>query len=199
MITRYQLSLNFYSKLFRLSPEDRTPAKADPHRNEGGNLQTKLQSSNAVSLSLFIVLLFSSPTDASLSNNICLKTFKTTKNTIYSLNKGALLQNSYSQQLFTQVYQQLPLLERGELSQKEAQEYVLQLEQLIQHLEKNLSQTDKRLQLLDSYLTPALENIPNIISSIKSDSTLKYESLDTQVILRLVLSTLSQHLFAYLT
>ena len=148
-------------------------------------------------LFLFIVLFFNSFVDASLSDK-CLKIFKP-KNTAYSLNKDTLLQTPHSQLLFTQVYQQLSALEGAELSHKETQQYVLQLEQLIQHLEKNSNQTSARLQLLDSYLTPALQKLSDIISFIKNGSALKYESLDTQIILRLILSTFSQHLPAYLT
>ena len=146
----------------------------------------------------FVIILFiNSAVSASLSSK-CLKIFKS-KKAIYSLNDKSLLQNPYSQTVFQQVYQQLPLLEESDLSQKETQKYILQLERLIQHLEKDLNQTNRRLKLLDSYLTPALKKLPNIISSIKSEPALKHESLDTQTILHLTLSTFSRHLLAYLT
>ena len=125
----------------------------------------------------------------------CFKLFKT-KSTVYSLHSP--LQNTYSKKIFEQVYQQLHLIEGTELSQKETQIYILQLEQLIQLLEKNSEQTQKRIKLLDSNLTPALQQLPNIISFIKNESA-KHESLDTQTILRLTLSTFSLHLYTYLS
>ncbi|MDE0092332.1 MAG: hypothetical protein OXN83_03490 [Oligoflexia bacterium] len=128
----------------------------------------------------------------------CYSIFKT-KNVSYSLNENSLLKNPYSQLIFEKVYQQLPLLEEAGLSKIEIKKYNLLLEQLIQKLEKGSYQQSQRLQLLNSYLTPALRNIPNIISFIKSESALKYESLDTQTILKLTLSTVSLHLQAYLT
>ena len=164
------------------------------HRN---NCYNKNSNKFNLKLLLFIALFFSPLANTSLSDK-CLGLFKT-KNTVYSLNKNTTLTNSYSQKLYKYVYQQLPTLEGEALSHKETQQYILQLEQLIQLLEKNLNQSNKRLQLLDSYLTPALKKLPNIISFIKSESALKHESLDTQTVLRLTLSTFSKHLHTYLT
>ena len=115
-----------------------------------------------------------------------------------SLNKESPLQNSYSQLLFEKVYQQIPSLEETGLSKTEMKRYNLLLEQLIQALEKGSHQQSQRLQLLDSYLTPALKKAPEILSFIKSDTAVKYESLDKQMILKLMLSTFSQHLRSYL-
>ena len=74
------------------------------------------------------------------------------------------------------------------------------MENLIHELEKNSNQYNQRLQLLDPYLTPALNNMSDITSFIvKNDLSVKYESIDTQTTLKLMLSTFSQHLHAYLS
>ena len=142
-------------------------------------------------------LFFNSVSQAGLVDK-CRRIFKT-QNVTYSLSDSAPLKNHYSQIVFEQVYQQLSLLEGDSLSTAETQKYILQLESLIQYLETNSVQKDKRLELLDPYLSPALKKIPDIISFIKSESALKYESLDTQTILQLALSTFSRHLHAYLS
>lgn len=155
----------------------------------------KISGRLSLKLFLFTALLLNPIANASIK---CFNIFKT-KKVIYSLNKDSPLTSSYSKLILKKVYQQLPLLEGIELTYKETQNYTLQLEQLIQLLEKNSNQTEKRLELLDSYLTPALKKLPKIISFVKSESALKHESLDTQTILRLTLSTLSLHLYTYLT
>ena len=153
---------------------------------------------NRISL-FFVATLFFSPSHASLPILNKCRGFFQIKSVQYSLHhQNKTLQNSYSQLIFEQVYQQIPLLEETTLSIQEKQKYILQLEKLIQNLEKNSLQTNNRLLLLDPYLTPALKNTPDIISFIKSDSALKYESLDAKTVLQLILSTLSQHLMSYL-
>ena len=150
-----------------------------------------------IKLFLFVSLYFSANAKISLLDK-CHKIFKP-KTVQQSLNKETSLQNPYSQLLFEKIYQQLPLLEGTGLSKTEMKKYNLLLELLIQKLEKGSYQQNQRLQLLDSYLTPALQKAEEILSFIKSDTAVKYESLDTQMILRLILSALSQHLFSYLT
>ena len=146
---------------------------------------------------LVVFLYFSASAKISVLDK-CREMFKS-KNVQQSLNKETALKNPYSQLLFEKVYQQIPSLEGTGLSKTEMNKYNFLLEQLIQKLEKGSYQQNQRLQLLDSYLTPALQKTSEIISFIKSDTAVKYESLDTQMVLQLILSTLSQQLLAYLT
>ena len=142
-------------------------------------------------------LLFNPTSQAGLADK-CYKIFKV-KNITYSLNNSHSLKNPYSQLIFEKVYKQLDSIEGNRLSKTETQKYVLQLESLVKYLETNSAQKDKRLNLLDPYLSPALKKLPDMISFIKSESALKYESLDTQTILHLTLSTFSRHLHTYLS
>ena len=173
--------------------------KSDIHSQKLKQDRYKFRSKIANKIgTLFVVILFFNPLAHTSLSNKCFRLFNK-KSVTYSLEQNTSLQNPYSQLVFTQVYQQLSLLEGAEFSYEETQQFALKLEKLIQHLEKNSHQAKTRLKLLDSYLTPALENTTHIVSFIKSDSVLKYESLDTKTILQLIFATFSQHLHAYLT
>ncbi|MCY4321639.1 MAG: hypothetical protein OXC37_04480 [Bdellovibrionaceae bacterium] len=104
--------------------------------------------------------------------------------------------------IVSHLYEYLPLLEGNYLSEKETKNYILQTEKLIQLMEENSIKTYKRFEILEPYLTPALKKTSQIIyfmQSKQNELNEKYEYLDTKTILNLILSTLSQHLYTYLT
>ena len=108
-------------------------------------------------------------------------------------------ENLYAHEVFFSVYKNLVSL-KGVLPPAEIQSYVSQLEKVMDLFENHSSHMKPRLKVLeDSQFLESLKSFPKMIEFIKSDKVKNYESLDTQNIIKLVLSTFSQHTLTYLT
>ena len=116
----------------------------------------------------------------------------------YNLSKNTKWNNSYAQELFSSVYQQISQLEKKEFSDKEIKNYTSQLERLINFIHtSSSSDVTNRLDRMGSHLSSAIKAFPEIVSFVQSDKFLSYP-LNANQILQLILSTFSQHIEAYL-
>ena len=117
----------------------------------------------------------------------------------YSFSAQAEWKSPYAKELFSSVYQQLPILEKEGWSSKEIQPFVSSIEELLHYIENSSDQTVKsRLELINSRLSSAFQAVPAIFSFVNSGKAEGYESLDVKGVLKLVLATLSYHTMAYL-
>jgi len=128
----------------------------------------------------------------------CLSYFKS-PDVKYNLSPKQGENNVYSKNLYFFVYRQLHHLEQKELSVKEAQNYVSQLENLIELINSPTLKNQQNLKLIKEELLLATKAFPKIVSFVKSEKILDYPDLDKNLILKLVLSTFSKHIKAYLT
>ena len=126
--------------------------------------------------------------------------FRSDDSVKYNLSENASWTNSYAQEVFSFVYQQIPLLEGQVLSHTEVKNYMSYFEKLIDQLESSSdSSVRSRLELMNSHLSGAVKAFPMIVSFINGGRASEYESLDANTVVKLVLSTFSQHTMAYLT
>lgn len=116
----------------------------------------------------------------------------------YNLSKDVKQDNPYTAEVFSFVYQKLPTLAESGLSNREITNYVSQFEGLIDLMNSSSPDMNSRLELMNSHLSSALKAFPEILSFIQSGKASSYPSLDTNTILKLVLSTLGQHTRTYL-
>ena len=130
----------------------------------------------------------------------CHLLFRSDDSVKYNLSENASWTNSYAQEFFSFVYQQFPLLEGQALSLMEIKIYVSYFEKLIRQLESSSnSSVQSRLELMNSHLSGAVKAFPVIVSFVNGGRASEYESLDANTIVKLALSTFSQHIMAYLT
>ncbi len=116
------------------------------------------------------------------------------------LSENTVWSSPFAKELFSFVYQQLPLLKEGLLSSSEIKKYTAHLEKLLGQLERPSDLELKgRMDLIGPHLSSAVRAFPDIVSFINSGQASKYESLDAGLTLRLALSALSRHVIAYLT
>lgn len=129
----------------------------------------------------------------------CFKSFRS-RPVKYNLSESTDLRSPYSRELFSFVYSKLPFLEGTVLSHREAKFFTSRFEKLIEHIESSSDLNVKsRLDLMNSRWSDAVEAFPMIISFINSGNTNGNESLDTNTIVKLILSALGHHTMAYLT
>ena len=163
-------------------------------------------------LSLIIFFIFCSPSGASIglfvstnTLNRCINIFKQAPSEPIVFSKQ---KNPYSKALDVSVYQQISLLE-GVLSKKELQYYTASLVKTIQQFENGSHKLSDaafqtRINLMNSnlksrQLLTAIRTFPKMVQFAQSKEAHRYEFLDTNRILKLVLSTFSQHILSYLT
>lgn len=118
----------------------------------------------------------------------------------YNLPENPQWASPYAKELFSSVYEQLPILEGKVLSVKETQQFVSHFEKLINHMESSSNPNiEGRLNFMNSRWSDAVRAFPLIVSFVNSGKTAKYKSLDVNTIIKLILSTLGHHTMAYLT
>ena len=118
----------------------------------------------------------------------------------YNLSEKTQWKNSKAGELFSFVYQQLPLLQENRLSPLEQKRYISDLEGLIHLLESDLSSDVKsRLKLIGSQWSSAVRAFPAIVSFMNSGKAAEYRFLDASTILKLVILSFGRYTRAYLT
>ncbi len=163
-----------------------------------------------LTLLFFIIFVFYSSASSSLLEK-CKTVFRSdpVKYNLFLKDKWT---SAYSKELFSSVYKEMPLL-KGILSDTEMNFYVSVLEEAITYFEKETlkqiefphqSDLKTRMKLMDSdsmnpKLFNAMKSFPEIVRFLKSGKAKDYEALDTEVILKIILSTFSQHMVTYLT
>ena len=148
-------------------------------------------------ISFCILFSFPSFSKASLLGR-CYTSFlsKTVK---YRFSKDKQWQNPYAEKLFSSVYTQIPLLEgKARLSPRELQFFVSRIEQLLDYLESSSSPSVlRRLELMNSHWSSAVQVVPDIISFINSEQAEELD-VDINMVLKFIFSTFGHHTLAYL-
>ena len=117
----------------------------------------------------------------------------------YSFSEQVEWKHPYAKELFSSVYQQLPLLEKEGWSSEEIQPFVSSMEDFLHYIENSSDRTvESRLKLMNSRLSSAIQAVPAIFSFVNRGRASRYESLDVKGVLKLILATLSYHTMAYL-
>jgi len=119
----------------------------------------------------------------------------------YKLSRDTKWNNDYAKDLFFHVYQTLPLLENKNLSKKEIKTYIQELESTINIINSSSFNgvMGNFLELVNSRLSVAINAFPDIVAFIQKGGATSYPALETNVILKLILTTFSRHIKVYLT